>query len=75
MATFQLKNGFGLNETIMPGKSALSKYFLNLPDFAVATIDLVLSIRWSRFGRVRATQTTLLRDLRKSHDGFSQRFA
>jgi hypothetical protein len=50
MATFQLKNGFGLNETIMPGQSALSKYFLNLPDFAVATIDLVLSISGRALG-------------------------
>ncbi len=40
MATFQLKDGFGLNETITPGQSALSKYFQNLPDFSVATIDL-----------------------------------
>lgn len=40
MATFQLKDGFGLDEAITPGPSALSKYFQNLPDWAVSAIDL-----------------------------------
>ena len=40
MATFQLKDGFGLNVTVTPGDSALSKYFQNLPDWIVSTIDL-----------------------------------
>lgn len=40
MATFQLKDGFGLNETITPGPGALSKYFQDLSDFALVGIDL-----------------------------------
>jgi hypothetical protein len=40
MAVFKLKDGFGFDETITPGKGALSKYFRNLPDWVVAPIDL-----------------------------------
>src|SRR5918911_24641 len=40
MATFQLKDGFGLDVSVNRGPGALSKYFKNIPDIAVSTINL-----------------------------------
>lgn len=40
MPSFKLKDGFGLSANVTAGSGALLKYFQNLPDITVSTIDL-----------------------------------